>query len=964
MDTSEYTNGLNDASNKTSSFGDKLKSGLATAAKVGAAAIGAATAAATAFASDSVKTGATFDSAMSQISATLGMTTHDIQNNVNGAGDTFDMLREKALQVGRDTNFSATEAAQGLNILVMSGYDAYDSVDMIEDVLHLAAAGAMDMGSAAGFVSGAMKGFNDSTKDSAYYTDLFAKGATLANTSVPQLSEAISDASSVASAYGQTAESLTLTMLRLAEQNVTGTAASTAYAAAVKNLFAPTNQAKKVLQDLGVNAYEPTTGAARDFNDVVNELQVALSGYTDEQKTAYTQTIFGIQGFDAYNKMIVTSVDKQNEWTEALANATGEAARQYDTMTDNLLGDVDKWNSALEGFKIILSDQLTPTVREFVQFGTNAISTLSAAFKDGGLTGAMEALGTILSDGLNMVIAQLPKMVDAGMQLIGALGKGLLDNLPTITDAAVEIVLMLVNGIIEGLPALAEGGVKFIYELAAGIGQALPKLIPTAVEAVLKFIEGLTNPQSINSLIGCAVQLIEGLIEGIIKALPLLIEYAPEIVVNIVTGIISAIPQLIEVGGQLIAGLLQGLVQAIVSIPAAIAKVVTAIIDGFKALFGIHSPSTVMAEMGVNLIDGLLQGISDTWNSIVNFFSGAVQSLIAFFGQAWGTIKSAASVAWEAIKGVFEVAWSGIQSVWSGVVSFFSGIWSGIQSVFLSVEQVLGGFFKAAWDSVQSAWSASKEFFSGVADGIRSIFETVTQFLSDAFKQAWEAVKSAWEAAKQFFSGLWNSIKETASSAASAIGDALKKGWEAVKSAWDGAKSFFSGVWDSIKGVFSGALSHFKSIGADIMNGLINGIKEKVTAVKNAVSNVVSSIKNVFTGKSGFDEHSPSKWAKQVFRYVMDGGVIGMDDGASNLLREVDSIVGKVKNGLDFGTTSVGLSANASYRANRNGNDGQQTGYNNVGGTTVNIYSPVAVDAVQAAREWEKTSQRIAMGLV
>lgn len=766
LDTSDYTGALNSASAMTASFGDKLKSGLATAAKVGAAAIGAATTAATAFAATSVKTGMDFDAAMSQISATMGMTTQDIKNNVDGAGDTFDLLRQKALEMGSSTNYTATQAAEGLNILAMSGYDATQSMDMIEDVLHLAAAGSMDMASAAGFVSGAMKGFSDETKNSAYYADLMAKGATLANTDVTQLGAALSDAAATSKTYGQSADSTTLALLRLAEQGQVGTAASTALAAAMKNLYAPTNQAKKVMQELGVNAFDPASGSARDFNVVVNELQDALSGYTDEQRTAYAQTIFGIQGFDAYNKMIVTSVEKQNEWTAALEESTGEAAKQYDTMTDNLLGDVDKWNSALEGFQLVLSDQLTPTVRQFVQFGTDAISTLSTAFKDGGLSGAMDALGTILSDGLNMVIEQLPKFVDAGMQLLGALAEGLLSNSDKIIDSAIEIVTILVEGVVSGAPKFAESAVQLISELANGIGEAAPDLIPAAEEAIIKFVQGLTNPESLKNLIDAAVNLISGIIEGLVRGQALLLEYAPEIVVNLVTGIISALPKIVEVGGQLILGLIQGLVQGIAAIPEAVSRIAMAVINGFKEIFGIHSPSTVMADIGGNLINGLVQGVSNTFKSVAGTFSQIGKSII------------------DGIK-------SGISSAWSNLTSWVSGL----------------------------------------------------------------------------FGGLVKSVK-------------------------------------SMLGIAS-----------------------------------------------------PSK----VFAGIGSNMALGLEEGWDN---EFGGIKRQIENGLNFGTANVGITASGTYNTSRNAQDGAQTAFNGAGGTTVNIYSPVAVDAVQAAKEWKKTTQRMAMSYI
>jgi TP901 family phage tail tape measure protein len=275
---------------------------IGAARKIGEAFIdmaGQAAGAVKSFVQDSINVGASFEKSVDQIAATLGYSADDIANNIDGAADSMAALEAKAKEMGASTNFTATQAAEGLNILAMSGYDAQHSMEMIEDVLHLAAAGSMDMAQAAGYISGAMKGYNDETKDSAYYADIMAKGATMANTSVVALGEALSQSAATAASYGQTTEGTTLALLRLAEQGETGSNAATMLAAAMKNLYSPTDQAKEALANLGVNAFDPVSGKARDFNTVVNELQVALGGYSDAERTAYADTIFGIQGFEA-----------------------------------------------------------------------------------------------------------------------------------------------------------------------------------------------------------------------------------------------------------------------------------------------------------------------------------------------------------------------------------------------------------------------------------------------------------------------------------------------------------------------------------------------------------------------------------------------------------------------------------------------------------------------------------------
>jgi len=600
--------------------GGALAKGLGKGLKTGAVAVGASMVAATAavvgFSKASVETGMDFDASMSQIAATLGWTTSEIQNNVtrNGVlvGDTFQALRDKAQEMGSATIFSASEAADGLNILAMSGFSASESINMIDDVLHLAAAGSMDMASAAGYISGAMKGFNDETKDSGYYADLMAKGATLANTNVQQLGEAMSSGAAGAAAYSQSAESMTVALLRLAEQGEVGSAAGTALAAAMKNLYTPTDKARAVLEELGVNAFDPITHTARDFNTVVNELDAALAGYTEQEQAAYKQTIFGIQGLDAYNKMTVTGVARQNEWAAALSGASdgmGEAAKQYGTMTDNLKGDLAGWSSALDGLKIAVSDSLTPTIREFVQFATSGLSSVTEAFKTGGIEGAVDALAEVLTHGIDMVMEVLPQVVDAGMTLLFALCDGIIQNLPAITDAALRIIESLAMYLIENLPALVEAAIQLLVSLVNFITASLPTLIPAAIEMIKEIVKALID--NLDLLIDAAMQLIIAINLGIIQNLPLIWEAMFELIDALLTALVDCIPQLIESGKDLVRGIWDGILSMGGWLLDMAKQWANSFIDGVKDFFGIASPSKVFANFGEMMMLGLGEGIED-----------------------------------------------------------------------------------------------------------------------------------------------------------------------------------------------------------------------------------------------------------------------------------------------------------------------------------------------------------------
>lgn len=154
---------------------------------------------------------------------------------------------------------------------------------------------------------------------------------------------------------------------------------------------------------------------------------------------------------------------------------------------------------------------------------------------------------------------------------------------------------------------------------------------------------------------------------------------------------------------------------------------------------------------------------------------------------------------------------------------------------------------------------------------------------------------------------LWNTNED--------FRNAVISAWEKIKETISGAvaaiKTFFT---ETIPNAAQTALDWFhsipeqmKEVGRNLLMGLWDGITDKVEWLKGKVAGVVDTIKGWFTGKDGFDEHSPSKWSRGVFRYVMEGGAEGLSDGLPELMRGVSSVSGRVKSGLDFGTATVGF---------------------------------------------------------
>ena len=332
-----------------------------------------------AMASTVVDSGMSFEAAGSQIAATMGKSKSEITDIIN-----------EASRLGATTSFTATQAAEGFNVLAMSGLDAQQQIAAMAPILDLAAAGSYNLDSAASQVVGTVKGFGDSFDNAQKYADMFAKGATLASTDVNMLGVAMSDSAAIASSYGQEADRTCIALLRLAEQNVTGSEAATAMSRAMADLYTPTDAAADKLKELGVSVYD-SQGKARDFNTVVDELNEAMSGMTDEERKAAEAAIFTSYGMKAFDKMCVSSTEKVKEFEDGLRSATGSAAQQASEQLNNLKGDVTIFGSAMEGLGVTMFNKLSPGFRNVVQGATNMISGLNASLEKG-------KLGTFVSN--------------------------------------------------------------------------------------------------------------------------------------------------------------------------------------------------------------------------------------------------------------------------------------------------------------------------------------------------------------------------------------------------------------------------------------------------------------------------------------------------------------------------------------------------------------------------------------
>lgn len=633
-----YKEGLKDAEGNASSSTSKIGGAFKTVGKAAKTAMAAGSAAAVAFTKTSIDSGMNFDTAMSQVAATMGTTVDKIGN-----------VEAKAEEMGRTTKYTATEAAEGMNILAQAGLSADEQISGIGTVLNLASAGAMSLEESASYTAGAVKGFRDSMSNASYYADLMAKGATLANTGVRGLGEAFSGSAATAKNYGQAADSVTLSLLRLAEQNVTGSEASTALNRAMADLYTPTDDASKALDQLKVSAYK-TNGEAKDFNDLVDELNGSLQGMTAEQKNNALATIFTTQGLQAFNKMTASSDATVQKFWKGIQDSSGSAAQQAATQLDNLKGDITLLSSATEGLELGFYNTFSGAIRGAIKDVTSEVSGLAEAMESGGISGALSKLA---QDAINFS-GQLPGLTKIGGDLINGLISSVTQNSGSITTAVSQLLNNLASTISTGLNVFTSVGVNLLTTIASGMTQGIPTFLGQALPMLTQFTESLRS--NAGKLINAGLTLIQNIAQGLINSIPVLIAYVPTIITNLAGIINDNAPKILATGVTIITNLAIGLVRAIPLLIANLPKIITAIVSVFTA-FNWFS-------LGKNIVTGIIKGVKNlpsllktTAKNAVNGFKGAFRG-----NGILSAVKGAFTKIPSAVKSIFTKAVSLVKS--------------------------------------------------------------------------------------------------------------------------------------------------------------------------------------------------------------------------------------------------------------------------------------------------------------
>ena len=345
----QLAEGMEQSGRKTS----LLTTGLA-AAGMAAGALGVA----------AIKTAADFDASMS-----------GVQSVTRASAAEMDLLRQAAIDAGADTIYSASEAAAGITELGKAGLSTSDILSGgLSGALDLAASEGIDVSEAAELMATALTQFGLSGDRATDVADALAAGAGSASGSARDLGFALSQAGTMAHTYGISMEETVGALSAFASAGMIGSDAGTSLRSMLQHLGNPTDEAKTLMDELGISVYD-SSGHFVSLANLAGQLQTQMGGLSEEERNAAMATIFGSDAVRAATQLYNQGADGVEKWTETVSQS-GYAAEMASTRTDNLQGDLEQLSGSFETLLINLGEGGQGPLRSLVQ----TLDTLVDAF--------------------------------------------------------------------------------------------------------------------------------------------------------------------------------------------------------------------------------------------------------------------------------------------------------------------------------------------------------------------------------------------------------------------------------------------------------------------------------------------------------------------------------------------------------------------------------------------------------
>lgn len=753
---------------------------------------------------DAVKNYSDFTAQLSQIKAVTGLD-----------AEAMDAVKEKALELGADTQFSSTEAAQGMTELLKAGVSVKDVLgDASQAALDLAAAGQLSLPEAAEIMSTAMNAFH--MDDATHAADVLVGAANASATGVQELKYSLSAVSAVAAGVGMSFDDTNTALAVFANNGLKGSDAGTSLKTMLMNLSPQTKQATEEMQRLGLLTDEGTSkffdqeGHLRSLSDIAGLLQDHLSGLTDEEKMNALSTMFGSDAIRGGMIMLREGAKGVKDMNAAMKDITAHETAKV--AMDNLRGSLLRLKSAWENLTIKLLDHgVGDGLRSFTDEFGKLTSHFSGLIDDGlQVTDVIKIVGEgikdlkdkfLAFDGIGSVLAGgalavgLKKIYNLAMKVkdvIQGIPKNLPGGTPTggnglpSTSSVKDMVVTATNVIInsKGAPTTAPTSApptNAPVPVPEGTPKGTPK--PGWGARLSSWAKGVPWIGSAIALGGTALD----------------VAYAPEgeklstagrdaaglagsfagmkggALLGAKFGSVIA-PGAGTAAGAIVGGIAGGIGGDVVG--QKLAEAFQSINwDSFSQVINEKNAewSQTFAQLGPTItstFEGIRQSMSDT----DDWLTGKQAELHQYMADSWEGIKQSGADTWESIKQ------SGVDS-WDVICQVADEKNAEWAQTFADAKESAGNCLAELEDSANTTWEEISSGASSMESNIASAFQSA----KDEAEAAWDGV-TGW-----FEENVWGPLSERARSA-----------WSNLQTTIADIRSSASSFSFSIPSIFSG----------------------------------------------------------------------------------------------------------------------------------------------------------------
>lgn len=857
LDTSSFTNGI---SSMTVAAGNLIADFVKSASSKMAELV-----------TSSVDIGASFETALAKVSTIA-------DTGKVSVGD----LNKQILDTSGSMGVAAADIAEAAYQAISAGQDTANAVAFAGQASKLAAAGFTSSSSAVDILTTALNAYGLSADQATHVSDVLLTTQNLGKTSVDELSSSMGKVIPLAAAYGVTVENLS-SGLAVMTANGIATAEATTYTKSMLNELGDAGSTVgKILQKQTGKSFAQLNAEGKSLGDVLQILYQSVGG----NSTAFAGLWSSVEAGTGALSLASGGAEHFNDVLSQMQNSAGATETAYETMTDTFQHKVDTLQTAAENLGITLYDSLESSLSDATQWGTDCLTQLTTALSEGGPEAMLAAAGEIISDLAAGIAAQLPGLMQTGVEIITQLTQSLTNAMPAMLDTAGEVLGTLAQGIIDNLPELIVCAARIISELADYLGDHADDIMDKGV------------------------QLVESIITGITAALPQLITSAAGLIAKWAAALIAHLPDILKCGAAMLTTLVDGIIRSIENLAeaalACIAKLV-GVWDGNMDEFG---------HIGENIVQGIINGIAGMWGKLTSWVSGLIANLVGTASNAatTGVASGAASAVAPAYngkemnrdqrhqdalagKGISNKSWTERQNEAKAAAAESQKAAETISQSAGKAASAVSTSGKKASASAQTATATVVKSISDTAttvkDGVTRTVETVNETLSNGKQQQTQTIT---ETSRQMVGGVLKDIKTITEVAADGT-KTVKQTMETVRETAKTVTSTFETLADGVKTTtqtvtetLTDGTETQKQVITEVYDDVVDGALVTIERVKTIAADGTVQVAET-TKKSAADTFD-GLWKE--LQTEADSGILGTFDDLYTAVKSQDWLsVGK-----------------------------------------------------------------------